>query len=380
MKKVPATDSAERIAFSPDGHRIAVGGRRFLRVWEVSSGKVLLDRRAGGDANDPLLFSEDGRELIYVDGKIHFLDLETKEETVVPLGPGSSYPGGWFIAVSPDGKLAVWRNDDRLFLLDTETGETRRELSEQTEWVRTAAFSRNGSFLAGGKFGRGTVYVWEVASGRKLLEAEGESGWVRSVAFSPDEQHVAAVTDQGSVRVWDIADGRELWSDRIPVHGLVSLTFSPDGKLLATEHLYMWEVASGKRVSEGTAAQPWERAALSPDFRTVAWCRKLETLELRDLASNVSRRLTHREGFPQWAVLPSILLALALPIIAIFAGLKVRRSRLASQGPTRIPSSLPLAIGIAGAAIWLYVIGSIFIVLVLIVIFIILFGDGRVHL
>ncbi|KAH6953920.1 WD40-repeat-containing domain protein, partial [Ilyonectria sp. MPI-CAGE-AT-0026] len=54
-----------------------------------------------------------------------------------------------------------------------------------------------------------TVQLWDAVAGAALQTLKGRSGWVTSVAFSPDGKQIISRSDW-RVRLWDIATGVEL--------------------------------------------------------------------------------------------------------------------------------------------------------------------------
>src|SRR5262245_33281096 len=77
-------------------------------------------------------------------------------------------------------------------------------------WVQAVEFSPDGSLLAsGGHLGdaRGEVKVWEVSSGRPLVELELDPEAVYALTFSPDGRTLATGGPNATVRFWDVATG-----------------------------------------------------------------------------------------------------------------------------------------------------------------------------
>jgi WD40 repeat protein len=72
-------------------------------------------------------------------------------------------------------------------------------------------FSVDGKTLASA--GDRTINLWDVASGKKTKTLQ--SGYVRAVAFSPDDKMLASGVGEGMgkqnvIKVWDVASGKHV--------------------------------------------------------------------------------------------------------------------------------------------------------------------------
>lgn len=139
------------------------------------------------------------------------------------------------------------------------------------------AFDPDGARLAtGGE--DGVVHIANALTGETLMTFDGLEEAVTGVAFSPDGALLAGVTERRQVLVWDLASGRNVLElpgtdDTTPILGLTKVDFSPDGELLLlagpAADTSIWEVATGQKrvqiVNSGVAD-----ATFSPDGGKVA--------------------------------------------------------------------------------------------------------------
>jgi WD40 repeat protein len=160
-----------------------------------------------------------------------------KVEIVPQLGHSASIQG---VAIAPDGKTALSISEDKtLKLWDVASG---RELRSFTGQAGPAAFSSD-STMALSASEANTLKLWDLASGRELKSFPGHADWVKSVALSPDgrlalsgscdegRSRLSLDCLKGSLKLWDVASGRELKSFSGLAGWIAPVAFSPDSKL-----------------------------------------------------------------------------------------------------------------------------------------------------
>jgi WD40 repeat protein len=309
------TQPIRGLAFSPDGKRLASvsadrsRGSGELKFWDVATGQELLtDPHPGGE----VAFSPDGHFLAVAggDGLVRILDgrpvdeVRTCRET--GLSVALSHNGQWFVAAGKDNDAAIWSvrtgrplralhghrrqvrcgvfsPDDKLVatasddgtigLWNAEIGALVHTLDGPGDAVLAVRFNRDGSLLCSAG-SDGSARVWRV-TGEPVATFAEHGDRVFGVAFSPDSRLVASGGEDRCVRVWDAQTGREL--ARSPLQGdtINALAFSADGKLLGSAGedgiVTFWDPATMQSVH----TLPPQKAAVrdlifSPDGRHLA--------------------------------------------------------------------------------------------------------------
>jgi WD40 repeat protein len=187
------------------------------------------------------------------------------------------------IAVSPDGKiLASGGHDNQIRLFDAATGKELRRLA--------------------GHQARTYVPEFDPRSPLDTLVSVVGSGFVCSLAFSPDGKTLASGGWDDCVRLWDVETGKQV--RKIDAHKamVTKVAFSPDGKVLASRGgldgmAKLWDPQTGTQLHKFTglsAINPWRfnhdsALAFAPDSKTVAVTAR-GSIVTYDTASGAERR------------------------------------------------------------------------------------------
>jgi WD40 repeat protein/uncharacterized caspase-like protein len=108
----------------------------------------------------------------------------------------------------------------------------------------------------------------------ELVVQTGHSGWIFSVAFSPDGKLLASGSSDQTIKLWDVATGTELRSLRGHTYNVESIAFSRDGKLLVSlsggNEIKVWNALEGSLRQTLKPADFVNSIAISPDGHTIA--------------------------------------------------------------------------------------------------------------
>ena len=210
----PGVGRISAIAFSPEGHRIAVAG-------EGRIGPVLLDVATGA------------------------LQLRMTRRHASLICAMRFAPNGQLLATGTS------EADPRAIVFDSATGETIRDFPRRGQGDVSVAWSSDGRMLAAGG-GDGTVVVWRANEWKRLASLHADTAWVTSVGFAPDGALLAASTFNGrAVTFWDVATWKLVGLLPHPVF-IPSLLFDPHGGTLTTAgsdgEVRLWDLTSRQQI------------------------------------------------------------------------------------------------------------------------------------
>jgi eukaryotic-like serine/threonine-protein kinase len=237
-----------------DDDRFYLAGRNLSR-WDLATRQQTADFGATGDRRPRMWWlriecSRDGRWLIAARHKqLALFDLTTHEDvnswTVLPR-PNP-------LAISSDGR---WVAAYEAVHIDQVTLYERGRPDPVRHWpaLQCAAmvFSPDARWLAAGR--QNDVLVYSVAADAAPQTFTGHSDTVSGLAFSPDGELLASVSQDRMLKVWRHETGELLYSLVVHPDRANSVDFSPDGRTIATAgrdgQVKLWHTATGQPLGE----------------------------------------------------------------------------------------------------------------------------------
>ena len=135
---------------------------------------------------------------------LHHLKEPTESVEIIPAGGETLHA----LAFRDDGLLAV-AGRSGLTLWDTESMPGQKAGSPDLGDWRSVAWSTDGSHLAAGK-ADGSIYVFEIDSGKEPVVLEGHTAAVHALAFNPGFGQLVSGGLDGSLRLWNPEDSAAL--------------------------------------------------------------------------------------------------------------------------------------------------------------------------
>jgi WD40 repeat protein len=303
-------NSAVSVAFNSTGSLLASGGRDgVVHIWALPDGHEMLRVQHGAPvsqiafrpgANQILTANDDGRVRVFDLARAAMVaDFKSPDKVVAAsFSPDSSFVA----ALSSDGAVSIFDPVHQKLLRTLAGGEAAFNLALSAGGQRLATAS--GDF----------AFVWDTTTGRQLLKATHAASsetltpqqWIVDVALSPDGKFLAyAARGDRLARVWNVDTGRQVLELK---HGsaVAAVVFNADGTKLGTGSYdgtaRVWELPSGSELERASHAGGAEVVSFSPGGNRFA---------AGGVNGSVSVSDTHRADRPASFSLPSAVRSVA---------------------------------------------------------------------
>ncbi len=122
-----------------------------------------------------------------------------------------------------------------------------------TGYVTSVAFSPDGSTIASGSEDN-TIRLWNANDGNHIRTLTGHTSWVLSVAFSPDGSTVASGSMDITIRLWNASNGTHIRTLTGHTSQVTSVAF---GRLVAQSQVVVETTLSvcGTQITVRTSAR-----------------------------------------------------------------------------------------------------------------------------
>jgi guanine nucleotide-binding protein subunit beta-2-like 1 protein len=197
------------------------------------------------------------------------------------------------VTISSDGQFALSASwDGTLRLWDLNTGETTRRFVGHTKDVLSVAFSADNRQIVSGSRDK-SINLWNTLGQCKFsIKEDGHTDWVSCVRFSPNIQNpiiVSAGWDK-VVKVWNLQTCK-LRANLVGHTGYINtIAVSPDGSLCASGGkdgtAMLWDLNEGRPLSSLEAGDVIHALCFSPN-RYWLCAATAQSIKIWDLESKV---------------------------------------------------------------------------------------------
>lgn len=202
--KVPVITS---VAIQPGGNVLATAGDdHVVRLWDISTGKLLKELRGHEDWVTTVSFCSDGSELITGSRDRRVLLWNVRNGELTGRLGKHEHPISKVVVSEKHDRVAITAFRAPIKVYDLAQQKLLGSLTCPCNDMRAVAFSQDLRFLAAG--GRtGQIRVWDLRA-RSRVDIRAHPRRVWAVVFTQDNRLISAGED-ASIKVWDMQTGQQ---------------------------------------------------------------------------------------------------------------------------------------------------------------------------
>lgn len=178
------TSSINTIEYSPDGKYILTSGDNTAKIWNSTSGRLLIDFIGHEAQVKTAFFSPDGKKIV---------------------------------TASFDSTIKIWNAENGLLLVNI----------KNDKYVNSAVFSPDGLNILAAYYGGYFAKIWEAKTGDLVSEFEGSFGIENTAEYSSDGKFVLTTFSPFNYKIWEAETKKLLFNYDLPF-GETHVNFNSD--------------------------------------------------------------------------------------------------------------------------------------------------------
>ena len=178
-----------------------------------------------------------------------------------------------------------------------------KNLIGHSGYVYSVAFSPDGTKIISGSMDQ-TIKIWDANTGQCLKTLKGHSEYIYSVAFSPDGRRIVSGSNDKTIKIWDANTGQCLKTLKGHKNFVLSVAYSPDGTKIVSgsrdNTIKIWNANTGQCLKTLKGHSSWVNSvAYSPDGTRIVSGSVDDNVNIWD--ANTRKCLKTLKGTSNWA-------------------------------------------------------------------------------
>jgi len=248
------TELVRSIAITPDGKKAITGSRdETCIVWDIINGEVIKTLKGHTSDVYTIAITPDGKNAISSYGSGSF-SIDTTQWDIISGEAIKTFKGNIreVLAITPDGKKAIFESGSYLIVWDLISGEEIKTLVWNHSNVKTATITPDGKRIVSGHEDN-TCIVWDLISGEAIKTLRGHASSVWAVAITPDGKKAISGSLDNTCIVWDLISGEAIKTLMGHTSKVYAVAITPDGKKAISgsndKTCILWDIATEKQMA-----------------------------------------------------------------------------------------------------------------------------------